>query len=63
MHDKFGREIKAGDLVLVPCVVRETYQTDEYCNVKVSTTEPMFPGNERTTMTLNTRQVVKGAVE
>lgn len=57
-HDRNGRELKAGDRVLVPCVVREVYSGEEFCNVTLDTVEPMFPGEHRTALTLNARQVL-----
>lgn len=37
MHDAKGRPLKAGDLVLVPCRVKETNATEDYCNVTLET--------------------------
>ncbi|MDQ2083205.1 hypothetical protein RA307_23725 [Xanthobacteraceae bacterium Astr-EGSB] len=33
MHDAKGRELKAGDTVLIPATIKDLYPTDEYCNV------------------------------
>lgn len=33
MHDARGRELKVGDLVLIPARVTELYPTEDYCNV------------------------------
>lgn len=33
MHDAKGRPLKAGDLVLVPCRIKQTYATEDFCNV------------------------------
>lgn len=63
MHDKFGRELKAGDKVLIPCVVKETYATEEYCNVALETIDPMPPYEAKNAIVLNTKQVVKGSIE
>lgn len=35
MHDKNGKPLKVGDKVTVEAVIRETYATDEYCNVQI----------------------------
>lgn len=33
MHDAKGRELKVGDLILIPARLKELYPTDDYCNV------------------------------
>lgn len=33
MHDAKGRELKKGDVVLIPAVITELYPTEDYCNV------------------------------
>jgi hypothetical protein len=33
MHDAKGRELKAGDLVLIPARITQVYPTEDYCNV------------------------------
>ncbi|MCC6172050.1 MAG: hypothetical protein IT481_08480 [Gammaproteobacteria bacterium] len=33
MHDAKGRELEAGDLVLIPAKVRDLHPTEDYCNV------------------------------
>lgn len=37
MHDAKGRPLKAGDHVLIPAVVTELYETEDYCNVQLQT--------------------------
>lgn len=32
MHDANGKELKKGDVVLVPCVVVDAQSSDDYCN-------------------------------
>lgn len=58
-HDKNGKLLKAGDAVLVPCVVKEVHAGEEYCNVQLETQEPMYPGEYKSGITLNAKQVVK----
>jgi hypothetical protein len=36
MHDRNGRELKAGDIVLIPARVKDLYSTEEYCNVSAT---------------------------
>ena len=57
-HDKNGAPLKAGDRVTIEAVVQDVQTGEEYCNVNVKTIEPMFPGNDRTSITLNAKQVV-----
>lgn len=35
MHDAKGRELKVGDRVLIPCVIKELSPMEDYCNVSV----------------------------
>lgn len=58
-HDKAGKELQVGDLVYVPCVIRDIQPTDEYCNVSLVTKENMFPIFEPSFFTLNSKQVLK----
>lgn len=32
-HDRFGHKLREGDVVLLPMVVKEVYETDDYCNL------------------------------
>jgi hypothetical protein len=34
MHDAKGRELKAGDVVLIPARVTELYAGEDFCNVQ-----------------------------
>ena len=33
MHDAKGRELNAGDIVLIPAKITQIYATEDYCNV------------------------------
>ena len=35
MHDARGLPLAKGDLVLIPAVITEVYETEDYCNVSV----------------------------
>lgn len=56
-HDKNGRVLTEGDLVNVPARVKRIHEGDEYCNVEIETVEPMYPGDSKSNLTLNTKQV------
>ncbi|MEN3329015.1 MAG: hypothetical protein V7638_3822 [Acidobacteriota bacterium] len=58
-HDKNGNTLSVGDEVLIRAVVNRVDAGEEYCNVGLETVEPMFPGDYRSGLTLNTRQVEK----
>jgi hypothetical protein len=58
-HDKNGNILQPGDRVIVRAVVNRVDAGDEYCNVTLETEEPMYPGDHRSALTLNTRQVEK----
>lgn len=57
-HDKYDRELKVGDRIIVEYVIKDIHLTEEYCNVGLETVEPMFPTNGKTFLTLNSKQVV-----
>lgn len=58
-HDRNGAELKVGDQVLISAMVKEIYTSDDYCNAQFETAEVMHPGDQRSVVTLNTKQVVK----
>lgn len=58
-HDRNNQELKAGDRVNIACVVKEVHTGTDYCNITLETVEPMYPGNHKTTLVLNTKQVEK----
>jgi len=58
-HDAAGNLIQKGDLVKVTFVVKDVYASDEYCNCSLETVAPMYPGEHKTALTVNTKQVVK----
>lgn len=47
MHDAKGRELKVGDVVMIPARVEQLGQTDEYCNVSLRTTYGRRPDGEK----------------
>jgi hypothetical protein len=61
-HDRDGKPLNVGDQVLVPARVKEIHMAEEFCNVSLETSQPMYPSNNRTTLTLNAKQVVKAAI-
>lgn len=56
-HDKKGNEIKVGDLVNVPCRVTAVHAVEEDCNVSLETVEPLYPGDNKSPLHLNAKQV------
>lgn len=56
-HDNAGQPLKVGDLVMIPCRVKDIYSTDEYCNVELETLYPMHPSSHHSGITLNAKQV------
>jgi hypothetical protein len=55
MHDAKNRPLKVGDRVLIPAVVTELHQTEEYCNVGVRSAIGRRPdGKSETISALNT---------
>lgn len=58
-HDIRGEELKVGDRVLVPCIIKAIHLTEEYCNIDLETRLNMPPLETPTRLTLNSRQTVK----
>lgn len=58
-HDRDGNVLQAGDFVQVPCVIESVQVSEEFCNVTLKTETPMPPYTEPSTITINTKQVVK----
>jgi hypothetical protein len=59
MHDAKGRELKAGDRILIPCEVRDVQASPEYCNVTVVSLGGRKPDGLRETITLNTNVLLR----
>ena len=58
-HDIKGDILKVGDIVNLQCKVKEIHNTEEFCNATLETILPMFPGEHKTVVTINTKQVKK----
>lgn len=57
MHDINGTKLEVGDSIVVGGVITDLQSGEEYCNLTMVTDEVMFPGESKTTITLNTKQV------
>ena len=57
-HDRDGKLLGVGDSVLVPARITAIHDTEEYCNVTLETSQPMYPSNDRSQLNLNAKQVV-----
>lgn len=58
-HDNRGTELRVGDTVMVPCLVKAIHLTEDYCNVDLETKIGMPPLESRQRVTLNSRQTIK----
>lgn len=58
-HDKNGEPLVEGDLVMIPAVIKGISTGTDYCNLSLETVEPMFPGEHKTGISLNAKQVLK----
>jgi hypothetical protein len=58
-HDKNGNLLEVGDLVGIKAVVTAIHAGEEYCNLSLETEEVMFPGDNKTALSLNAKQVKK----
>ena len=61
-HDQFGKPIEVGDIVNVPCVVKQLTSEEGYCNVTLETLHGRRPDNAKDIISaINTAQVEKQA--
>ena len=56
-HDINGMKLEAGDEVVVRCTITSVQPGTDYCNLSLETVEPMFPGDHKSSFTLNGKQV------
>jgi hypothetical protein len=60
MHDRNGRTLKAGDVVLVPAVIKELSATEDYCNVTIVSVFGRRPDDMKETIhAINTGVVLR----
>lgn len=60
MHDARGKSLKVGDLVMIPAVITNLYETEDYCNVAVATQIGRRPdGLKETFSAINTGVLIK----
>lgn len=60
MHDRNGTPLQKGDIVLVVARVRETWTSEDYCNLglDIGFEKDHGPDNVTGSLTLNARQVL-----
>lgn len=59
MHDKNGKPLKVGDIVVVECVVKDVSTTPDYCNCTLETVHGRRPdGQKERFSAINTAVVV-----
>jgi hypothetical protein len=49
MHDAKGRELKVGDVILIPARITQLSPTEDYCNVSASSLFGRRPDGSRET--------------
>lgn len=60
MHDALGRELKKGDLVLIPARITNLSATEDFCNVEVESTLRRRPdGQKERVSAINTGVLVR----
>lgn len=59
MHDRKGNPIAVGDKVWIPCVVKTILATPDHCNVNLESEEVMYPGEYKSTFSVNAKQTEK----
>jgi hypothetical protein len=57
-HDHNDNPLKIGDIVAVPCVITGIDKHPDFINVALQTRWPMYPGENKTPIILNTSQVI-----
>lgn len=58
-HDRDGKLLEVGDKVIIHATVDTVQPSDSHCNLTVKTDELFYPGDYKSTIVLNTKQVVK----
>ncbi len=58
-HDKNGQPLQVGDIVNVKAKIISIYTGDKYCNLSLETVENMYPGDYKTGLTLNAKQITR----
>lgn len=59
-HDAKGREVKPGDVVMVPFVVKEVHLTEDFCNLNLETVATMPPHHRtHSAISVNARMVLR----
>ena len=58
-HDKNNNVLAVGDSVIIRAKITSIQMGEEYCNLSAETDEKMYPGENKSTMTLNAKQVEK----
>jgi hypothetical protein len=58
-HDVSGKLLQVGDTVTLRCRVTSLTLNDDYCNAIIESVQSMYPGENKTIVTVNTKQVEK----
>ncbi len=53
MHDNQGRELKRGDLVLVPMIIDQVHPFPDYCNITLRSVQGRKPDGYKEVLTGN----------
>lgn len=56
-HDVNGTPLEVGDSVVLEGVITQIQPGEEYCNLTFETDEPMYPGNSKSAVVVNAKQV------
>lgn len=56
-HDRKNKAIQIGDVVMVPAIVTGVDKHEDFINLALETIETMYPGEHKTPLLLNCRQV------
>lgn len=59
MHDANGKELKVGDVILIPMVIKSTSPTEEYCNIGAESIYGRKPDGMKETYSGNTAAVLR----
>jgi hypothetical protein len=59
MHDANGTALAHGDLVYIPARVIGLSTGTDFCNTSLESVHAMYPGESKTTFSLNAKQVMR----
>lgn len=58
-HDRNGKILEVGDIVNIPCKIKQIHLAEDYCNYDLEYLYPFIDGQRQLTSFVNTKQLEK----